>query len=241
MINWGHPEKKGPHRGWLSIKVTIQLKTSKNSWEHWKTSKIIWYHPENNWGPIIDSLVQLEEDFNSRKKSSENSRKTSENSWEHRKTPKIIWYHPKNNWGPIIDNLVQFEEDFNSRTEKLRWSGGVRWGYLRPVQFLDHLTVIKRQKDKDSSGQKKINPHSIWTLCFCKHNLIPFFQFCIDMRYLSEPHFLQAKYYLKDPTSCCCNFYLNQSYEKLARAPLTWQISWNGDVTEYLTSWANLG
>ena len=24
-------------------------------------------------------------------------------------------------------------------------SGGVRWGYLRPDQFLDHLTVIKRQ------------------------------------------------------------------------------------------------
>ena len=25
------------------------------------------------------------------------------------------------------------------------WSGGpVRWGYLRPDQFLDHLTVIKR-------------------------------------------------------------------------------------------------
>ena len=40
-------------------------KTSKNSWEHRKTSKIIWYHPENNWGPIIDNLVQFEEDFNS--------------------------------------------------------------------------------------------------------------------------------------------------------------------------------
>ena len=65
VINWGHPEKKCPHRGWLSIKVTTQLKTSKNSWEHWQTSKIIWYHPENNWGPIIDNLVQLEKDFNS--------------------------------------------------------------------------------------------------------------------------------------------------------------------------------
>ena len=30
------------------------------------TSKIIWYHPKNNWGPIIDDLVQFEEDFNSR-------------------------------------------------------------------------------------------------------------------------------------------------------------------------------
>ena len=66
VINWGHPEKKCPHRGWLSIKVTTQLKTSKNSWEHWQTSKIIWYHPQNNWGPIIDNLVQFEEDFNSR-------------------------------------------------------------------------------------------------------------------------------------------------------------------------------
>ena len=38
-----------------------------------------------------------------------------------------------------MDNLVQFEEDFNSRTEK--WGGGVD-GYLRPDQFLDHLSVI---------------------------------------------------------------------------------------------------
>ena len=66
--------------------------------------------------------------------------KTSENNWEHRKTSKIIWHHPKNNWGPIIDDLVQFEEDFISRTKKL--SGPVD-GYFRPVQFLDHLTVIK--------------------------------------------------------------------------------------------------
>ena len=70
VINWGHPEKKCPHRGWLSIKVTTQLKTSENSWEHRKTSKIIWYHPENNWGPIIDNWVQFEEDFNSRTKNS---------------------------------------------------------------------------------------------------------------------------------------------------------------------------
>ena len=31
VINLGHPEKKFPHRGWLSIKVTTQLKTSENS------------------------------------------------------------------------------------------------------------------------------------------------------------------------------------------------------------------
>ena len=49
-----------------SIKFTTQLKTSKNSWEHRKTPKIIWYHPENNWGPLIDNLVQFEEDFNRR-------------------------------------------------------------------------------------------------------------------------------------------------------------------------------
>ena len=69
--------------------------------------------------------------------------RTSENSWEHRKTPKIIWYHPENNWGPLIDNLVQFEEDFNSGTKmSVGWSP-VGIGYVRPVQFLDHLTVIK--------------------------------------------------------------------------------------------------
>ena len=49
-----------------SIKVTTQLKTLENSWEHRKTSKIIWYHHENNWGPVIDTLVQFEKDFNSR-------------------------------------------------------------------------------------------------------------------------------------------------------------------------------
>ena len=53
-----------------SIKVTTQLKTSENSWEHRKTSKIIWYHPEkkclHSWGPVRDTLVQFEEDFNSR-------------------------------------------------------------------------------------------------------------------------------------------------------------------------------
>ena len=48
----------------------------------------------------------------------------------------------KHNWEPIINDLVQFEEDFNSRTEMWWWSGGVGWGYLRPDQFLDHLTVI---------------------------------------------------------------------------------------------------
>ena len=107
VIKWGHPEKKCPQRGWLSIKVTTQLKTSENSWEHWQTSKIIWYHPENNWGPIIDNLVQLEEDFNSRKTSSENSWKTvgkhwktAENIGKHLKSSDIIF---ENNCGPIID------------------------------------------------------------------------------------------------------------------------------------------
>ena len=75
----------------------------------------------------------------------ENSKKTLENCWEYRKTPKIIWYHPENNWGPIIDDLVQFEEDFNSGTKKSVRSGGVGIGYVRPVQFLNHLTVIKRK------------------------------------------------------------------------------------------------
>ena len=56
-----------------------------------------------------------------------------------------MWYHPENNWGPIIDNLVKFEEDFNSLTKKLVGWGGVD-GYLRPDQFLDHLTVIIRTR-----------------------------------------------------------------------------------------------
>ena len=74
--------RKCLHRGWLCIaqgvvmhksynqaeNIRKQQRTSENSWLHRKTSKIIWYHPENNWGPIIDSLVQFEEDSNSRTK-----------------------------------------------------------------------------------------------------------------------------------------------------------------------------
>ena len=76
--------RKCLHRGWLCVaqgavmhksynqaeNIRKQQRTSENSWLHRKTSKIIWYHPENNWGPIIDSLVQFEEDFNSRTKMS---------------------------------------------------------------------------------------------------------------------------------------------------------------------------
>ena len=63
--------------------------------------------------------------------------RTSENIYG---TSKNIWYHPENSWGPITDNLVQFDEDFKSLTEK--WCP-VGIGYVRPDQFLDHLTVIK--------------------------------------------------------------------------------------------------
>ena len=43
-----------------------------SSWKHRKTAenigkhKVIWYHPENNWRPIIDNLLHFEEGFNSR-------------------------------------------------------------------------------------------------------------------------------------------------------------------------------
>ena len=43
-----------------------------------------------------------------------------------------------------MDDLVQFEEDFNSWTKKVGWVV-VGIGYLRPDQFLDHLTVIKSE------------------------------------------------------------------------------------------------
>ena len=102
VINWGSFEKC-LHRGWLSIKFTTQLKTSENSREHQKTSKIIWYHPENNWGPIIDNLDQLEEDFNSRKTSSENNRKTV---GKHRKTAENIGKHLKSS-----DIILRTTED----------------------------------------------------------------------------------------------------------------------------------
>ena len=49
----------------------------------------------------------------------------------------------------ITASLVQFEEDFNSRTKMWDWVDRVgEWvnGYLRPDQFLDHLTVIKSKR-----------------------------------------------------------------------------------------------
>ena len=43
----------------------------------------------------------------------------------------------------------------------VRW-GPVRWGYLRPVQFLDHLTVIIR-------CAQKLREHCCNTLCLFKN------------------------------------------------------------------------
>ena len=57
------------HGGWLRIDgYPSKLQPS---WKHRKTAEYIgkhlwniWYHPENNWGSIIDNLVQFEKDFN---------------------------------------------------------------------------------------------------------------------------------------------------------------------------------
>ena len=49
---------KCAHRGWLCIAQGGGYPWKlQPCWEHLKKSKIIWYHPENNWGPIIDNLV----------------------------------------------------------------------------------------------------------------------------------------------------------------------------------------
>ena len=54
-------------------------------------------------------------------------------------------------------NSVQFEEDFNSRTKNLGSGVGVGMGgYVRPDQFLDHLTVIKRREQEVEGGQHKV-------------------------------------------------------------------------------------
>ena len=72
---------KCPRRGWLCIAKGVVIWKLQPSWEHRKTAenigkqqrtsesiygtaKNIWCHPQNNWGPIIDNLVQFEEDFN---------------------------------------------------------------------------------------------------------------------------------------------------------------------------------
>ena len=66
-----------------------------------------------------------------------------------------------------MDKLVQFEEDFNSRSE-MWWGGGVI-GYLRPDQFLDHLTVITNndqegfaEDDPTPRGCSKTTGPNIW-------------------------------------------------------------------------------
>ena len=78
---------KCAHRRWLCIAQVVVIHQSYNPAQHRKTaenmgkqlrtseniygiSKNIWYHPENNWGPLIDNLVQFEEDFNSGTKKS---------------------------------------------------------------------------------------------------------------------------------------------------------------------------
>ena len=66
---------KCAHRGWLCIAQEVTIYQSYNPAENigkqdriseniYGTSKNIWYHPEKNWGPIIDNLVQCDEDFN---------------------------------------------------------------------------------------------------------------------------------------------------------------------------------
>ena len=109
--------RKCLHSGWLcnaqgvvmhksynqAENIRKQQRTSENSWLHWKTFKIIWYHPENNWGPTIDNLVQLEENFNSRKTSSENSQKTVR---KHRETAENVGKHLKSS-----DIILRTTED----------------------------------------------------------------------------------------------------------------------------------
>ena len=120
------------------------------------TSENIWHHPEKKYG------------YAQKLQPSWKHQITAQNIGKHLK---IIWYESENNWGPII---VQFEEDFNSRTKKLR--SGVGWGgYLRPDQFLDHLTVIKIPQRwhlcwvGDNIGWNSLNPYTDsppWTGCF---------------------------------------------------------------------------
>ena len=46
----------------------------------------------------------------------------------------------------LVVSLVQFKNDFNSRTKILYWARMGGWiSYLRPDQFLNHLTVMINQ------------------------------------------------------------------------------------------------
>ena len=65
-------------------------------------------------------------------------------------------------------------------------------GYLRPVQFLDHLTVIKKQAKKQSElkrGKRQTTPHetNILTDTFCANRS----QIIVAL-YLSVIHLIQA-------------------------------------------------
>ena len=42
------------------------------------------------------------------------------------------------------------------------WSGGDRIGYVRPDQFLDHLTVIKSQKYRHTSLSKWVEANNMY-------------------------------------------------------------------------------
>ena len=73
----------------------------------------------------------------------ENIFKHLKTSIEHLKRSDIILRTTKTH--PELNSLVQLEQDFNTYAKKSRV---VKIGYLRPDQFLDHLTVITKPKIK---------------------------------------------------------------------------------------------
>ena len=73
---WKHLTSSWEKMSAEGVVINKSYNPAENVGKQLRTSKIMGYHPENNWRLLIDNWVQFEEDFNSRTK----------NSWEHRKT-----------------------------------------------------------------------------------------------------------------------------------------------------------
>ena len=113
-----------------------------------------WEHPMNIKRSSIEHLENIQDQLWTPKtllkiwthliRSSWKHLRTSKTSIEHLRSSKIIWRRTEN--PSYVVRLVQYENDFNTQTKMLYWARMGGWiSYLRPDQFLDHLTVMINQ------------------------------------------------------------------------------------------------
>ena len=97
-----------------SIKVTTQLKTSENSWEHRKTSKIIWYQLRVGVSGLVDRLSQT----------SPIPRSIDGDNKKHELLKRFIWYYETGTfWRPKLWKLILRPKSLDTDTNTLKIIG----------------------------------------------------------------------------------------------------------------------